>query len=204
MELHRIVHLPFHHILRPQQHPQRLEDRHRPAAVIVRAGRSQYGRQEQVDAVLMRANHHRLVALPGNGRDDAGLAPRMGEDVHVRAVCRGAGVGDRLVDLRVQPGGGLGAVVGAVVAGVEGGEGLEVLAHLLLREVLHQGEEGGVVGGLGGEGHGRLGGEGAREAEVLRGGDVHELEAFLERGQSVLGGDLGDSSRDVGRGDVHA
>ena len=40
---------------------------------------------------------------------------------------------------------------------MEGGKCLEVLAHLLLGEIFHHWEEGGIVDRLGGEGHGCLG-----------------------------------------------
>lgn len=128
----------------------------------------------------MRADDHRLIALPRQGGNDTSLAPRVREySDEGAAVVRGGGVGDGPVDAAVQPGRGLGAVVGLVVAGMEGGELLEVAVHVLFGEVLHHRREGGVVCGFGGVldvGFGC----GREEAEFGRGGDVHEVEAGLE------------------------
>lgn len=57
-----------------------------------------------------------------------------------------------------EPFGGLAAVVGFVVAGVEAGEGFEVGLHVLLGEGFEKGGEGLLEGGLGGEGRCFLGG----------------------------------------------
>lgn len=55
------------------------EDGYGAAAVIVGAGRGQDGWEEEVYAVLVRADDDSLVALAWDAEDDGGLAPGMGE-----------------------------------------------------------------------------------------------------------------------------
>lgn len=103
----------------------------------------------------------------------------------------GAGVFDDGLDAREEPGGGLRAVVGFVVAGVEGGEFLEVGAHVGFVEGFEEGGE--IV--LEGGGFGVLdlgfGGGGGEEAEVGGGGYVDEVLAvlvrLLEKGLDMVG-----------------
>ena len=173
---------------RIQQHAHGLEDGDGAAAVVVGAGCSQEGRQEEVDAVLVRADDDGFVGLAGDRRDDAGLAPGVREGGGVGVVgC--AGSRDDGVDALEEPGGRGGARGGFVVARVEGGEFFEVLAHLFFGKGVEEGEEGVVVGDFFGEGRGaffRAGGlEGVvLEAEEGGGGDVHEVDVLLLAGVS--------------------
>lgn len=79
MELERILRPSSPHILIQKQHPQRLQDRHRPTAIIVRARRAAclLSRTlfdiDEVDAILMRTEHDRLVAQAGDDRNDGAL-----------------------------------------------------------------------------------------------------------------------------------
>jgi len=69
-----------------EQHAQRLEDGDGAAAIVVGARRRQDRRQKQIDAVLVRADHHRLVARARDLRDHRRLAPWVHEWLHCRAV----------------------------------------------------------------------------------------------------------------------
>ena len=133
----------------------------------------------------MGTNDHGLVALPWNGGDHARLAPWVLEDIHMRAVLCRAGQRDCAIDERVEPCGAFGAVLGPVVASVEGGEFLKVLAHVLLGQVFHQRDESAVVGRCGGVDDFGLGREGAGGPEVGGVGYVHELKSLLESRVSI-------------------
>lgn len=127
----------------------------------------------------MRADDDGPVGAPGYRGDDAGLAPGVREGLDARAVRERSGSGDGIVDLAEQPSGGLRAVVGLVVARVEGGEDLEVLVHVGLVELLQHGRDGRVVSHLPGVRHRVLVGGEEGGAQVLGLCNVHEVDSFL-------------------------
>lgn len=92
----------------------------------------------------------------------------------------GTGSVDDLVDLLEDPIGGLEAVIGLVVSGVEARQLLEVLLHILLLEMLGQRRDIVLLDALLGEGHGLFGGD-VLGAEILGVGDIHEVLAILRR-----------------------
>lgn len=115
VELHGVLGLAMCNVLILKKHTKSFENGDGSRAVVVGAGSSEDGGQEQVDAVLVCADNNSLLALAGKGRNDTVLAPRMLEE-----VCdASAGVRKCLVDLIKQPLRRLPAVVGLVVAGVE-------------------------------------------------------------------------------------
>lgn len=131
MELDSVLRRTRRNRLRPQQGPKRLEDRNSPTAIVVRARRSQNRRQKEVDTILVRAEHNRVVRLSRDARDDAELAPGVVEALGCRAVRGGAGLVQDVAHLAEEPFGGLDACLRLVVAGVVGGEVLEVLPHVI-------------------------------------------------------------------------
>ena len=62
-----------------QDRGERFEDGDGAGAVVVGARGGEDGGQEQVDAVLVRADHDRFVRAAGEARDDAELAPGVRE-----------------------------------------------------------------------------------------------------------------------------
>lgn len=184
MELDSISRLSLHNILRMQQSSKNLHDSNRPAPIIVRTRRRQNRREEQVNRVLMRANHDRRVALTGDGGDHRVLLPGMREALSDNSVVRASLLDDR-VDLLEDPVRRLQAVVGLVVAGVEASQLLEVGFHVALVEVLGERLDFVVLDALLGELDGAL----RREvfgAEVGVLGDVHEVLAILEKVNGLM------------------
>lgn len=90
----------------------------------------------------------------------------------------GSSVLDDALNLAEDPVGGLKAVLGLVVAGVEAGELLEIGLHVGLIEGFGELVKGGLLDALLGESYGGLGVE-VVEAESLGFGDVHKLLAIL-------------------------
>lgn len=88
---------------RLQKRRQGLEDRHRPAAVVVGPRRRQDRWQEHIDAVQVRSDHHRVVCPAWEARDDARLRPRVPERVQLGPVLERPGLLHHLFDLTVQP-----------------------------------------------------------------------------------------------------
>ena len=98
----------------------------------------------------MRTDNNRLIALSRNRGDDAALAPRVRERLYRGAVVQSPRLVQCILYLAEQPGRRLHAILRFVVARVERGEGLEVRAHIYLRELLEQGNNVVVVCGFGG------------------------------------------------------
>lgn len=115
VELHGVLGLAMRNVLVLEEHAKSFENGDCSRAVIVGAGSSEDGWQEQVDAVLVCADNNGSLTLAGKSRDDTVLTPRVLEEVRDTSagVCKG------LVDLVEQPLRRLPAVVGLVVAGVE-------------------------------------------------------------------------------------
>lgn len=138
VELDGVSSLTLDNRFGPQQGPKCLEDSHSSTAVIISAGRRQNRWQEQVDAILVCAQHNRVVSLARDAGDNTELTPRVIEALDRGTVLGGTGLLDDLADLGVKPLGRLDTVVRLVVAGVEGGEVLEVLLHVGLGQVGRQ------------------------------------------------------------------
>jgi hypothetical protein len=146
------------------------------ATVIIGAGSGEDGRQEEVDGVLMRANDDSLVGLARNSRDDGVLLPSMGEALSRDSILS-TSVLDDAVDLLKDPVGGLEAIFGLVVSGMEARQLLEVCLHVVLVELLRKRSDLVLLDALLGEGNGGSSlGAGTESAGV---GDVHEALAIL-------------------------
>lgn len=141
MELDGILSLALGDSVRPQQGPKRLENGDSSTAVIVRTRRSQDGREEKVNAILVGAQHDGVVGLSRDPSNDTELAPGVGDFLHCCAVVAGAGLINHAGDLVIQPLGGLDAGLGLVVPGVEGCEVFQVGSHVVLGQVVCQGED---------------------------------------------------------------
>lgn len=105
------------------------------------------------------------------------LLPGVGEALGSDSLVGTSSVDD-LVDLLEDPIGGLKAVIGLVVSGMEARQLLEVLLHVLLLKMLGQRRHIVLLDALLGEGHGLFGGD-VLSAEILGVGDVHEVLAIL-------------------------
>lgn len=176
VELNGVGSFAFDNILGVKEGTEHLHGGDGTASIIVSSGSGENGGQEEVDGVLVSANDDGLVGLAGDGGDDRVLLPGMGE-----ALGEDGGVGSSLlddaVDLLEDPVGGLQAVRGLVVSGVEAGQLLEVGPHVLLVEILGERNDLVLLDALLGKDNG---GSGLGiSAEGLGGGDVHEVLAIL-------------------------
>lgn len=166
------------------EHAQGFQDRYRAAAVVVGAGGGEERREIQVDAVLVGANHNRLVAFARDRGDDGGLAPGVRKRLDGRVDS--ARIRKRLVDLAEEPRRALGAVVRLVVARVERGKCLEVCAHILLLQLLEQRRNSLFVRGLLGELDARCRRLAVDRPEFLVVRNVEEVDVLLVTLSTVL------------------
>lgn len=179
MELHGVLSLALDDILGGEENAQSFQDSDCTRSIVIRARRGEDRREEEVDAILMSTYDNSGIALPGNRGDNTVLTPGMLEVFCESAMFICACVRDGLLDLLEEPFGRLTTVVGFVVAGVEGSEGLQVRLHVFLLEGFDEGVELFLEGRFGWEGGGFLGAGFEIGAEFLGCGDIHEVLAML-------------------------
>lgn len=136
VELDRVAGIALRNVLGLQEDAHGLQSGDRAAPIVVCTWSRQDRWKEQVDAVLVRSNDNGPVAPSGDRRDDGELAPGMVEFLDRGPELGRSGIVNGLLDLLVQPDGRLDAVLRLVVAGVERGEFDEMLAHVVLGQLL--------------------------------------------------------------------
>lgn len=131
MEFNCVCRLALCNGLGGEEHAHGFQDRHGTASVVVGAGGGEERGEEEIDAILVCADHNCLVRLARDSGDDAGLAPLVFKKSNCSAVFARAGGVNGGVDLAVEPfrrgdsGGGF------VVARMEGCKGLQVFPHVM-------------------------------------------------------------------------
>ena len=90
MELDGVAGLSVCDSLRPQQGAKSFENSNCSTTIVIGAGCSQNGRQEQVDAILVGTEDDGVIRLTGNAGDNTELTPGVIEALDGCAVVAGA------------------------------------------------------------------------------------------------------------------
>jgi hypothetical protein len=163
-----------------EEHAHRFQDRHGTTSVVVGARGGEERGEEEVDAILVCADHNCLVRQARDGGDDAGLAPLVFKKPNCSSVFARAGGVNGGVDLTAEPfrrgdsGGGF------VVARMEGCEGLQLFPHVMRGKGFGERFDGRVVGRFRWEGS-RFGFESESGIGFAAGCYIHKVVTLLRR-----------------------